>query len=130
MGAEKTIYWMGDSKDRLSEFPADVKSEIGYALRQAQWGEVHPSASPMKGYGAVEIVSDFDKDTFRGIYTAKFKDSIYVLHCFQKKSHRGSETPKRDRKLIEKRLAEAESADKRLREQVSHGKNQNNQKQR
>src|ERR1700724_35351 len=50
-----------------------------------------PSAKPWKGEGAdvMEIVSDFDSDTFRAVYTVTFKEAIYVLHCFQKKSPRG-----------------------------------------
>jgi phage-related protein len=62
----------------------------------------------MRGINAVEIVSDYDGDTFRGIYTTKHKGIIYVLHCFQKKSKVGSKTPKLDGSLIKKRLAEAE----------------------
>jgi phage-related protein len=61
----------------------------------------------MKGINAVEIVTDFDGDAFRGIYTTKFGDAIYVLHCFQKKSKKGIKTPKRDLDLIEKRLKDA-----------------------
>jgi phage-related protein len=45
---------------------------------------MHPSAKPWKGEGpsVLEIVSDFDGDTFRGVYTLKFRRAIYVLHCF------------------------------------------------
>jgi phage-related protein len=99
---------MGDSRERLREFPDEVRDEVGFALYLAQTGDAHQSAKPMKGCGAVEIVSDFDGNAFRAIYTAKFKENIYVLHCFQKKSNRGGETPKRDRELIEKRLKDAE----------------------
>ncbi len=105
---KKRIFWLGDSRRRLGEFPEEVRSEIGYALFLAESGESHPSAKRMRGYNAVEIVSDYDGDTFRGIYTTRFKDSVYVLHCFQKKSKRGSETPRADLSLIEKRLKDAE----------------------
>jgi phage-related protein len=89
-------------------FPDEVKSEIGHAIYLAQCGDKHSSAGPMKGYNAVEIVSDYDGDTFRGVYTTKFEGVIYVLHCFQKKSKRGAETPQSDLKLIKKRLRDAE----------------------
>jgi phage-related protein len=105
----KRIWWMGDSKERLGGFPAEVRSEIGFALYQAQLGEAHPSAHPMRGINAVEIVSDFDGDTFRGVYTTKVKDQVYVLHCFQKKSTIGIKTPKRDLALIKTRLRDAEN---------------------
>jgi phage-related protein len=45
---------------------------------------------------------------FRGVYTTRFKDSVYVLHCFQKKSKRGAETPRVELNLIEKRLKDAQ----------------------
>ena len=55
----------------------------------------------------MEVVSDYDGDTFRAVYTAKLKGKIYVLHCFQKKSKKGNATPKRDLDLIERRLKQA-----------------------
>lgn len=100
---------MGDSRKRLRELPDAVRCEIGQALYQAELGEPHPSASAMQGLNAVEIVSDYRGDTYRGIYSTRFKGFIYVLHCFQKKSKAGIKTPKRDSELIHRRLAEAES---------------------
>jgi len=47
-------------------------------------------------------------DTYRAVYTVRFKDWIYVLHCFQKKSRRGNETPKHDMNLIRERLRQAQ----------------------
>ena len=44
-----------------------------------------------------------------GIYTVKFTEIIYVLHCFQKKSKRGIETPKPDMDMINERLKAAEA---------------------
>ena len=104
----KRIAWMGDSRERLRGFPEEVRYEIGSALRQAQFGEPHPSAKPMRGINAVEIVSDFDGDTFRGVYTTEIREHIYVLHCFQKKSTIGIKTQKRDLNLIRARLRDAE----------------------
>ena len=98
---------MGDSRRRLREFPVEVRSEIGQALCQAEAGESHPSAKPMKGLNAVEIVSDHRGDAYRGIYTTQFHGNLYVLHCFQKKSKRGIEPPKRDLEMIRRRLVEA-----------------------
>jgi phage-related protein len=103
----KTLTWLGDSKRRLTEFPDEVRLEIGYAIYLAECGDSHPSARRMQGYNAVEIVSDYDGNAFRGVYTTKFKDAVYVLHCFQKKSKKGVETPKPDLDLIKKRLQDA-----------------------
>lgn len=46
-------------------------------------------------------------DTYRAVYTIKFKEAIYVLHVFKKKSTKGIATPKKDMDLIEKRLKDA-----------------------
>ena len=40
--------------------------------------------------------------------TVKFKDAIYVLHAFQKKSTKGVATPKREIDVVRRRLADAE----------------------
>lgn len=65
----------------------------------------------MKGFGGgsvVEIVSDYQGDTWRAVYTIRFAEAIYVLHAFQKKSKRGISTPKQELDLIKRRLGEAE----------------------
>ncbi|HTB10835.1 MAG TPA: type II toxin-antitoxin system RelE/ParE family toxin [Bryobacteraceae bacterium] len=85
----KYLFWLGDSRRRLGEFPEEVRSEIGYALFLAEVGEWSSSAKRMRGYNAIEIVSDYDGNTFRAVYTTGFKNAVYVLHCFQKKSKRG-----------------------------------------
>ena len=60
LAARKPVLWIGDSKERLREFPEAVRLEIGFAINQAELGEPHPSAKPMRGINAVEVVSDFD----------------------------------------------------------------------
>ena len=39
----------------------------------------------------------------------RFANAVYVLHCVQKKSKHGIETPKPDLDLIRERLKEAET---------------------
>ena len=46
--------------------------------------------------------------TYRAVYTVQFRDAIYVLHVFQKKSRRGIATPRKDMDLIRSRLVFAE----------------------
>jgi len=36
----------------------------------------------------LEVVADFDGNTFRAVYTVRFSKAVYVLHAFQKKSRR------------------------------------------
>ena len=80
---------------------------MGYALYQAQLGLKAVSAKPLQGFGGagvLEIVEDHQTDTYRAVYTVKFSEFIYVLHAFQKKSKKGSATPKSDIELIKRRL--------------------------
>ncbi len=87
--------------------PETVIDVFGYALYLAQVGLKHAQAKPLRGFGGagvVEVVEDDDGNTYRAVYTVKYKNRVYVLHCFQKKSHKASETPKPDMDLIESRL--------------------------
>jgi phage-related protein len=84
---------------------------MGQAIDDAEHGGEHPSAKTLKGFGGrgvLEIVDDFDGDTYRAVYTVKFAGVIYVLHAFQKKSKKGVATPQRDIDLIKARLKRAE----------------------
>lgn len=56
----------------------------------------------------LEIVTDHRGDTWRSVYTVRFEGAVYVLHAFQKKSKKGTATPKKELDLIRQRLAEAE----------------------
>jgi phage-related protein len=49
------------------------------------------------------------------VYTVKFEEAVFVLHCFQKKSKRGIATPKKDMDIIRARLKVAETLAKELR---------------
>ena len=60
------------------------------------------------GAGVVEILTDFDGNTFRAVYTVRLAGAVYVLHVFQKKSKKGRATPKMQMDLIEQRLREAQ----------------------
>jgi phage-related protein len=66
-------------------------------------------AKPLKGLGSgvLEIVSDHRGDTYRGIYTVRFADKVYVLHVFQKKSKTGIRTPQSEIELVRQRLKRA-----------------------
>ena len=107
--SERPVFWVASSKKDLLAMPKPVVRAIGIALGVAQQGGKHPSVKPWKGLGpsVLEIVSDFDGDTFRGVYTLKFRKAIYVLHCFQKKSPTGIKTAQVDVDLITQRLKAA-----------------------
>jgi phage-related protein len=107
----KPVLWTGSSRTDLSAFPPKVRYRVGGALWDAQIGEKSPAAKPLKGFGGagvLEVVDDFDGDTYRAVYTVRFAGAIYVLHAFQKKSRSGIATLQSDIDLIRRRLAQAE----------------------
>jgi phage-related protein len=109
---EKPLFWIGSSAKDLSKFPREVIRSIGFALSAAQFGQKSDDAKPMHGFGGagvLEIVEDFKSDTYRAVYTVRFRGAIYVLHCYQKKSKKGDETPKTDMELIKSRLQDAQA---------------------
>lgn len=108
----KKLFWLGSSKKNLMDMPDDVQDTFGYALHLAQTGEKHDQTKPLKsfgGAGVLEVVENAEAGTFRAVYTVKFADAVYVLHCFQKKSTSGISTPKPDMDLIRERLKAAET---------------------
>ena len=103
----KPLFWIAGSRDDLKRFPRDVQRGMGFALYQAQVGRKHADAKPLRGFGGasvLEIVEDFRGDTYRAIYTVRFQGAVYALHAFQKKSKKGTATPKHEIELIRKRL--------------------------
>jgi len=109
---ERPLIWMGSSRKDLGAMPRAVQREFGFALHLAQIGSRHSGAKVLRGFGSagvLEVVEDFETDTYRAVYTVRVADAIYVLHCFKKKSMKGRETPKPDMDLIRKRLNEAMS---------------------
>src|ERR1700680_2972415 len=107
----KPVRWVGTSLRDLRSFPRAVRSDIGQALFTAQQGKTDPAAKPLKGFGGasvMEIVASHSGDTWRAVYTVRFRDAIYVLHAFQKKSKAGKATPKKEIDLIRQRLTDAE----------------------
>ncbi len=107
----KPLYWVGSSRRDLLTMPADVIDTFGYALHLAQAGQKHPQAKPLKGFGGasvLEVVEDHAGDTYRAVYTVKFANAVYVLHCFQKKSRHGIEAPRHELDLLTERLKQVQ----------------------
>ncbi len=107
----KPLRWIGSSHKDLRAFPEGVRRIVGRPLLDAQFGDRPLNAKPLSGFGGagvLEIVEDFDRGTYRAVYTVEFGGAVYVLHCFQKKSKRGIATPKADVDLIRARYRTAE----------------------
>jgi phage-related protein len=92
--------------------PLEVRRFFGYALSLAQNGDRHDAAKVLKGFsggGVLEVIEDDAGGTYRAIYTVKFREAVFVLHCFQKKSKQGITTPKADMDIVRARLKVAEA---------------------
>jgi phage-related protein len=96
-----------------------IRKFFGHALNFAQNGEQHDAAKVLKGFGGagvLEVVEDDAGGTYRAVYTVKFKEAVFVLHCFQKKSKSGISTPKKEMEIIHARLKLAEALAKEIRD--------------
>ena len=120
----KLLFWIGGSKKDLMGLPVNVRKFFGHALDYAQRGYEHEAAKVLKGFGGagvLELVADDEDGTYRAVYTVKFAEAVFVLHCFSKKSRRGIETPREDMDIIRARLKVAEALAKEWRsDQTRH----------
>jgi phage-related protein len=101
----KPVRFLGDSLERLREFPEDARNDAGYQLEHVQRGEQPDDFKPMPsiGKGVEEIRVRDDSGIYRVIYTARIADAVYVLHAFQKKTQA---TSKRDIAIARERFAQ------------------------
>ena len=124
VSSEKPLEWIASSYKDLMALPTDVRRFFGYALSLAQAGDQHDAAKVLKGFGSagvLEVIEDDAGGTYRAVYTVRFEEAVFVLHCFQKKSKRGIATPKEDMNIIRARLKVAEALAKELRnEEADH----------
>ena len=115
---EKPLEWIGSSHKDLMALPADVRRFFGFALSLAQSGDKHDAAKVLKGFGGAGVLEGVEDDmggNYRAVYTVKFAEAVFVLHCFQKKSKRGITTPKAEMDIIHAKLKIAEAFAKELR---------------
>lgn len=74
----KGIDWRGSSLDDLKEFPEKARATAGKQLRKIQSGLLPDDYKTINewGQGVIEIRIDEDKNAFRVVYVAKFKEKI------------------------------------------------------
>jgi phage-related protein len=117
MADEKRLEWIGSSRKDLLALPTEVVRFFGHALHFAQQGDRHDAAKMLSGFGGggvLEVVEHDAGGTYRAVYTVKFREAVFVLHCFQKKSKSGIATPKPDMDIIRARLKLAEAQAKEM----------------
>lgn len=102
MQNEKEIRWLGSSYSDLLTFPEEPRRLAGFQLGKIQAG-LDPDdwkALNSIGAGTREIRIRDPDGIFRVMYISKFPEAFYVLHCFQKKTHKLSQL---DKKIAEMR---------------------------
>lgn len=120
---ERPLLWIGSSKKDLLDLPGPVRRFFGHALDFAQRGEQHLAAKVLKGFGGagvLEVVEDDADGTYRAVYTVRFREAVFVLHVFQKKSKRGIATPQADMEVIRQRLKVAAIVAQELRDEEAN----------
>ena len=98
----KPVAWLGDSRDKVSGFPAQARRVAGFELWEVQQGAEPSDWKPMPTVGlGVNEIRVRAGGAFRLIYVAKFSEAVYVLHAMEKKSRK---TEKADIDLARKRF--------------------------
>ena len=99
---ERPLVWLGNSREDLRTFPADARRVAGFQLWRVQRGLEPNDWKPMPtvGPGVQEIRIHTDLE-HRVFYIAKFREGIYVLHAFEKRS---GKTPKRELEIAKTQL--------------------------
>ena len=81
--ADKSIVWIGSSRDDLRRFPGKARRKAGYQLRLAQPGKEPDDFKPTPSIGSgVYEIRIHAQDAYRVFYVAKFEEAVYVLHAF------------------------------------------------
>ena len=90
----------------MEKFPKEVKHELGYSLFLAQMNERYYKSKLFKGFGSrvFETAIKHNSDAYRVIYLVSQDETLYVVHCFKKKSTFGIKTPKREIDVINQRI--------------------------
>ncbi|HQH71587.1 MAG TPA: type II toxin-antitoxin system RelE/ParE family toxin [bacterium] len=101
----KNISWIKGARRDFEEFPQSVQDQILDALSIVAEGYMPEIAKPLKGFGSgvYEIALRYRKDTYRTVYAVCFRDEIWVIHAFMKKSKTGTKTPQSEINLIRER---------------------------
>jgi phage-related protein len=89
----KPVRWLGTTLNDIRDLSEDIQDQLGYQLDRVQLGLMPNNYKPMRtvGAGVIEIrVSDAD-NIARLMYVAKFRETVYVLHVFAKKTQKTSQ---------------------------------------
>jgi phage-related protein len=91
-----------------------------WILPSVENGTTRPKFLKASGCRFLEIVENDQGSTYRAAYTVKFKEAVFVLHVFQKKSKSGIATPRLDMEIIRERLRAAERLSQEMWDEETH----------
>ncbi|HOW53721.1 MAG TPA: type II toxin-antitoxin system RelE/ParE family toxin [Syntrophorhabdaceae bacterium] len=87
----KSLIFAGSSLDDLRNFPDEARRAAGFELRAIQNGLDPSDWKPVQTIGkGVKEIRIHVLGEWRVIYIARFREAVYVLHAFQKKSRKTS----------------------------------------
>lgn len=102
----KPVRFMGSSRRTIKEFPQRARQLAGLELFRIQEGEMPIDWKPMSTVSSgVYEIRIHEPTEHRVVYVAKFPEAIYVLHAFEKKTHK---TPQREIETARKYYAEVQ----------------------
>lgn len=112
----RPLVFVGGASKEYGRLPREVTRVMGYWLYLVQAGLEAPGEKPLvggalKGLGIRELRDDFDRDTYRVVYTVTLANAVYVLHAFKKKSKFGISTPAHEMELVRQRYLDAVKLD-------------------
>ncbi|MEO6544894.1 MAG: type II toxin-antitoxin system RelE/ParE family toxin [Nitrospiraceae bacterium] len=101
----KPIHFVGTSREEIRELPDSAQETAGFQLFKVQQGKEADDWKPMStvGSGVREIRVRDESGAYRVFYVAKFKEAVYVLHVFEKRSQK---TARADLELGQRRFAD------------------------
>ncbi len=102
--ADRPLFWLGSSLDDVRRFPPVARQRAGFELSEVQQDRMPSDWKPMTtvGSGVYEIRIHTEVE-HRILYVAKFREGVYVLHAFEKKTQR---TRQNDLDLAKQRLSD------------------------
>ncbi len=97
----KDLHFVGAIPADLRRFPTEARRDAGFQLDVIQRGLYPTDWKPLPAVGpGVREIRIHARGERRVIYVASFKEAVYVLHCFEKKS---SKTRREDLELARER---------------------------
>jgi phage-related protein len=102
----RPINWIKAARKVFEDFPPGARDAVLAVLTTVAEGGFPAHVKPMKGIGpgVYEIALPYRGGAYRTIYTVQFRESLWVLHAFQKKSKTGIKTPRVEIDVVRKRL--------------------------